>query len=364
MAEKIKIIFLGTGSAIPTARRNHPAVLLQFKDENILFDCGEGTQRQFKKAKLNPCKITKILISHWHGDHTLGIPGLLQTLVLNGYNKKLEIYGPRGTKKKVKEIMDFFVKVLKAKNKRDIFAIKENICHSRKEIDQLMKNIKWLKGTPEISKTLGKLYLGLSSLVIALMNDWCTDNGIEVFGPYDVSKQFGSDTILVIREFPRLIPVELWPHSKNYKYKQVKIYTVYKNIKLEVEFVGCHTIFEGNLSENLLKFALTVDREYIGNPKTIDNLSDYFIKLAEGQQKRVKDLSFEDLKRKIIAQEFYQLKDFFDLVGIDFKPPSEFIKRIKDKKLSKGRYPLKTTGMSTDKISKHFGVNNLKKLYF
>jgi ribonuclease Z len=110
MAEKIKITFLGTGSAIPTARRNHPAVLLQFKDENILIDCGEGTQRQFRKAKINPCKITKILISHWHGDHTLGIPGLLQTLVLNGYNRKLKIYGPRGTKKKIKEIMDVFMR--------------------------------------------------------------------------------------------------------------------------------------------------------------------------------------------------------------------------------------------------------------
>ena len=65
MAEKIKITFLGTGSSIPTARRNHPAIYLQYGKENILIDCGEGTQRQFRKAKLNPCKITKILITHY-----------------------------------------------------------------------------------------------------------------------------------------------------------------------------------------------------------------------------------------------------------------------------------------------------------
>ena len=106
MAEKIKIDFLGTGSAIPTKRRNHVAVLLRFKDEVILFDCGEGTQRQFRKAKLNPCKITKILISHWHGDHVLGLPGLLQTLMLNGYNKELEIYGPKGTNERVRKYFD------------------------------------------------------------------------------------------------------------------------------------------------------------------------------------------------------------------------------------------------------------------
>lgn len=110
MAEKIKLTFLGTGSAIPTARRNHPAVLLQYKDENILIDCGEGTQRQFRKAKLNPCKITRILITHWHGDHTLGLPGLLQTLTLNGYNKTLKIYGPKGTKRKMENLINTFMK--------------------------------------------------------------------------------------------------------------------------------------------------------------------------------------------------------------------------------------------------------------
>jgi len=105
MAEKIKLTFLGTGSAIPTARRNHLAMLLQFKAENILIDCGEGTQRQFRKAKMNPCKITKILISHWHGDHVLGLPGLLQTLNLNGYNGELVIYGPKGSKQKFQEMI-------------------------------------------------------------------------------------------------------------------------------------------------------------------------------------------------------------------------------------------------------------------
>ena len=105
MVEKIKIIFLGTGSAIPTARRNHLAMLLQYKAENILIDCGEGTQRQFRKAKLNPCKVTKILISHWHGDHILGLAGLLQTLNLNGYNRDLIIYGPEGSKKKFQEMI-------------------------------------------------------------------------------------------------------------------------------------------------------------------------------------------------------------------------------------------------------------------
>lgn len=112
---KIPITFLGTGSAIPTARRNHISMLLQYKDENILVDCGEGTQRQFRKAKLNPCNLTRILITHWHGDHTFGLPGLLQTLALNGYNKTLHIYIPQGTRHHLDLIFKLFVFIGKIK---------------------------------------------------------------------------------------------------------------------------------------------------------------------------------------------------------------------------------------------------------
>lgn len=109
MAEKIKITFLGTGSAVPTKRHNHSSILLQYKDESILFDCGEGTQRQFRIKHLNPCKLTRILITHWHGDHILGLPGLFQTLALNNYSKTLKIYIPRGTKHFLEKIMQMFV---------------------------------------------------------------------------------------------------------------------------------------------------------------------------------------------------------------------------------------------------------------
>lgn len=95
--EKLKITFLGTSNAIPTQRRSHTAILISYKNENILVDCGEGAQRQFKIAHLSPNKITKLLITHWHGDHILGLPGLFQTLAMNDYQKILEVYGPSGT---------------------------------------------------------------------------------------------------------------------------------------------------------------------------------------------------------------------------------------------------------------------------
>lgn len=104
----INITFLGTAAHIPTLKKNHSAILLNYNRENILFDCGEGTQRQFRYAKLNPCKVTRILISHFHADHILGIPGFLSTLSLSGYNNTLYIYGPRGTKEKINQIIRTF----------------------------------------------------------------------------------------------------------------------------------------------------------------------------------------------------------------------------------------------------------------
>lgn len=113
MAEKVKIIFLGTAAQIPTSKRNHTAIFLQYKEDNILVDCGEGTQRQFRKAKINPGKITRILITHFHGDHILGLPGLISTLGFSEYNKTLNIYGPKG----IKEFVNNFLKYSKSEPK-------------------------------------------------------------------------------------------------------------------------------------------------------------------------------------------------------------------------------------------------------
>lgn len=108
MAEDIKIHFLGTSGMMPEINRNHPAFLIRYKEENILIDCGEGTQIQFKKARVSPGKITRILLTHWHGDHTLGLPGLLKTLSMSNYTKELFIYGPKGIKKKIGQMFKAF----------------------------------------------------------------------------------------------------------------------------------------------------------------------------------------------------------------------------------------------------------------
>ena len=104
----MELIFLGTSAMVPTETRNHTAMLLRFEGEGILFDCGEGTQRQFKQAKVSITTITKILISHWHGDHVFGLPGVIQSLGMSQYQGTIELFGPKGTKKHMRQMFQAF----------------------------------------------------------------------------------------------------------------------------------------------------------------------------------------------------------------------------------------------------------------
>ncbi len=104
----IEVLFLGTGCMQPTKNRNHSGVLVSYGKENILFDCGEGIQRQMRIAGIKPAKITRLCISHWHGDHVFGIAGLLSTMGADKPDKKLMIYGPSGTKKYLDHLLQSF----------------------------------------------------------------------------------------------------------------------------------------------------------------------------------------------------------------------------------------------------------------
>jgi ribonuclease Z len=101
----MELTFLGTSCMVPTKERNVTGMFLKFKGEGILFDCGEGTQRQMNIAGLKRTAVTKILISHWHGDHVSGIIGLLQTIGNEAEPPHIKIFGPRETKKRVEHMM-------------------------------------------------------------------------------------------------------------------------------------------------------------------------------------------------------------------------------------------------------------------
>jgi ribonuclease Z len=91
----LSVAFLGTGGAVPSARRNTAGLLVARGGERLLFDCGEGTQRQMQRS-LGLVQVDAIYFTHFHADHILGLPGLLKTYDLTERERPLTIYGPRG----------------------------------------------------------------------------------------------------------------------------------------------------------------------------------------------------------------------------------------------------------------------------
>ncbi len=94
----IRVVFLGTSGSVPTLKRSLPSVVIQCPKELWMFDCGENTQRQMMQAKVSFHKKLKVFLSHLHGDHVLGLPGVLQTMALMDRKESVAVYGPPGIK--------------------------------------------------------------------------------------------------------------------------------------------------------------------------------------------------------------------------------------------------------------------------
>lgn len=90
----LRVTFLGTGGSLPTPDRNPSAIMINREGELMLFDCGEGTQQQMMRAKTGMKALSSIFITHFHADHMLGVPGLIQTMSFHGRTEPLNIYGP------------------------------------------------------------------------------------------------------------------------------------------------------------------------------------------------------------------------------------------------------------------------------
>src|SRR5690606_37538621 len=104
----MQLLFLGTGAGMPSKQRNTSSLALKLLEERgtiWLFDVGEATQHQILHTTLKPRKIEKIFITHLHGDHIFGLPGLLGSRSFQGSDQPLEIYGPKGIKEFVESVL-------------------------------------------------------------------------------------------------------------------------------------------------------------------------------------------------------------------------------------------------------------------
>jgi ribonuclease Z len=104
----LDVAFLGTAASMPTAQRGPAALLVRRGSERLLFDCGEGTQRQLQRSAIGLPDLQEIFLTHYHADHFLGLPGMLKTFALRGRDETpLTVYGPRGLRELFNRLRPF-----------------------------------------------------------------------------------------------------------------------------------------------------------------------------------------------------------------------------------------------------------------
>jgi ribonuclease Z len=107
----LDLVFLGTSGSMPTAQRAPSALLVRRGGDKLLFDCGEGTQRQMLRSSVGLIELEEIFLTHYHADHFLGLPGMLKTFALRGRELPIKVYGPPGLSDLFEDLRRIFGKL-------------------------------------------------------------------------------------------------------------------------------------------------------------------------------------------------------------------------------------------------------------
>ncbi len=234
------------------------------------------------------------------------------------------------------KIATFYYRILKSYSPEDPFTWRGmNRILSEAEVSRFAGSAAWKSSTPEVSRELGKLLVSLASLAYGLYTDATPSLCGEFHGPYDVSDRFGRGHTLLVRDYFNLKPTELWPHTRGYRFRSVKIYAVYKGVKIRPDFYG-NFVADKNLVDNLSFYHILADGRPVNDINGIKVMRQYLAKLTVEQMDKVDRMDLEQVKRKFAETEMLQYKRLFELSGIEQGATHDIIGRIRGKRLLKG----------------------------
>ena len=314
--------------------------------DDLLIDKMHKIIKCFRKSKIKMTAIIDTLPTH------SAMKFIFLEIIISLKTSKTSKY-------KARLITDFFLEVLRYRAINQNFW-EDNKIHTYENVRDIIKKKGFIQANQTLSSEVAKIIAGCGSLVPGLYNDFCTDFGYDVFGPYDVSKKYGKGSSLFIRQFIDLKPIDIWPAFQTFPYKKILAYTVYKNVESESHYIGCHMFYKQSLVDNLSYFQIEVDGVFINTLDELKKIRENIFERTAAHYAQYKNAGFEEHKRLWLLQFFYQFQEFLGKLGLNWKPSKEMEKRVKEKELVRyiTRYDL-----HPKEFSEKFALNYLKNTY-
>ncbi|MFH0971002.1 MAG: hypothetical protein V1835_00395, partial [Candidatus Micrarchaeota archaeon] len=233
-------------------------------------------------------------------------------LKASGMNR--EKIGPR--------IFEFYNRVLHVQCKRDYYGENSSYVHSDEELRELVEKVPWEKGSFENGREIGRLINSLSELSWSLYSDYFYPRSYKNLGPYAVN--LAGRKTLIVREYTDCKPIEIWGESRLNPAKHVKILTAYNPAAgIGMDWIE-HIYAKKNLPRNLTHFAIWADGKWLGMDDAIE-LRHKFEECAAEQFERFSNLPYEEVKKKLITFRYYELKEFYTELGMEWRPTKEML---------------------------------------
>lgn len=255
------------------------------------------------------------------------------------------------------EFVDFWWNVINQTCVKDCLVEKANIIHSREQIGKMITDIPWQKADLINARQIGNLAMNLNSLSYGLYTDIFAHNAMENFGAYDVSKYFGNKKhILVVKQWVNLKPIELWSEFNNFKFDNIKVYAIYKDIDFTVD-IYTHQTYSGSAASNLAQYCvLANDGKVFNDAARLEKINNYLGKTVVNHFTKVQNRGFEEAKKMWVLARNYQFIDFFKAVGLEWRD-WQMLDRVKNKPL------IKTDFWDFDKYPKEILFEFWKKCF-
>ena len=223
-----------------------------------------------------------------------------------------------------RETLTWLVQALQTLIPEDTFAAESNRLHTPEEISSMLKSTAWQTADPTRARNLGRLYNSLSASVLALSTDFFPQNIHDVFGPYAASERFGANTILTIKYFPAF---------------GVELQQIYRDVRFRCELIGAHALYEGNVIQNMVAYALLVDGKEENDPTKIATLTAAFAEQAMQDAERLSQMSMDDKKELFLTKLCEPFAGLFPLTKMDANPTPKMREAVREKEINT-RYEL------------------------